>query len=158
WDPPDQKLYPVLDDLLFAWSERAKLPFDGIRIAGSRWSPQSYAARDFLSRSQIPYEWVDIDQDASVRSLVTSIAGDASPLLVLLLTDGSSMTAPRSSALAERIGFQTKAKREQYDVVIVGGGPAGLASAVYASSEGLKTLLVEHSAPGGQAGTSSFIE
>jgi thioredoxin reductase (NADPH) len=158
WDPPEQKLYPVLDDLLFGWSARARQPFEGVRIAGSRWSPQSYAARDFLSRNQIPYQWIDIEQDASVRTLVSSIAGDTSRLPIILFSDGTSLVAPSSSELAEKVGFQTRAKRPHYDVVIVGGGPAGLASAVYASSEGLRTLLVEHSAPGGQAGTSSLIE
>jgi thioredoxin reductase (NADPH) len=158
WDPPEARLYPVLDDLLFAWSARTKLPFDGVRIAGSRWSPQSHAARDFLSRSQIPYEWLDIEADESVRALVTSIAGDTSQLPVVLFPDGSHLIAPVSSALAEKVGFQTRAKLPHYDVVIVGGGPAGLASAVYASSEGLRTLLIEQEAPGGQAGASSLIE
>ena len=158
WDPPEEKLFPVLDDLLFAWSSRAKLPFEGVRIAGSRWSPQSYAARDFLSRNQIPYQWVDIEQDAPVRELVTSLAGDTSHLPVILFPDGTSLIEPTSVALAEKVGFQTRAKLPHYDVAIVGGGPAGLASAVYASSEGLRTLLVEQSAPGGQAGTSSLIE
>lgn len=158
WDPPEEKLYPVLDDLLFKWSARAKQPFEGVRIAGSLWSPQSYAARDFLSRNQIPYQWIDIEQDASVKTLVASIAGDTSRLPVILFSDGTSLIAPTSLELAEKVGFQTRAKLPHYDVVIVGGGPAGLASAVYASSEGLRTLLVEHSAPGGQAGTSSLIE
>jgi len=158
WDPPEQKLYPVLDDLLFDWTRAARVPKETIRIAGSQWSPPSYAARKFLSRNQVPYEWVDIDRDQSVRALVETIAGDTSHLPVLLFPDGTSLVEPTSVDLAVKLGLQTQAKREQYDVVIVGGGPAGLASAVYASSEGLKTLLVEHSGTGGQAGTSSFIE
>jgi thioredoxin reductase (NADPH) len=158
WDPPEQKLYPVLDDLLESWASSFRMPFEGVRIVGSKWSPQSYATREFLSRNQIPYEWIDIEQDAPIRELVVSIAGDTSHLPVVLLADGSSMIAPTNFDLAEKVGLQTSAKLPFYDVVIVGGGPAGLASAVYAASEGLKALLVELNAPGGQAGTSSMIE
>src|SRR5688572_10860587 len=158
WDPPDQRLYPVLDDLLEEWSASARLPYEGVRIAGSRWSPQSFLARDFLSRNQIPYQWIDIDADAPTRELVQSTAGDLSRLPVVLFPDGRYLVAPSNSELAERVGLQTLASRPFYDVVIVGGGPAGLASAVYAASEGLKTLLIEQDAPGGQAGTSSLIE
>jgi thioredoxin reductase (NADPH) len=135
-----------------------RLPFEGVRIAGSRWSPESYAVRDFLSRNQIPYEWIDIDQDAPTHALVVSIAGDVSRLPVVLFPDGSHLVTPTNLELAEKVGLQTLAKLPFYDVAIVGGGPAGLASAVYAASEGLRTLLVEHNAPGGQAGTSSLIE
>jgi thioredoxin reductase (NADPH) len=158
WDPPEDRLYPVLDDLLSGWSSRVRLPFEGVRIAGSRWSPESYAVRDFLSRNQIPYEWIDIDQDAPTHALVVSIAGDVSRLPVVLFPDGSHLVTPTNLELAEKVGLQTLAKLPFYDVAIVGGGPAGLASAVYAASEGLRTLLVEHNAPGGQAGTSSLIE
>jgi thioredoxin reductase (NADPH) len=158
WDPPEQKLYPVLDDLLQSWATSVRVPFEGVRILGSRWSPQSYATREFLSRNQILYEWIDIDQDAPNRELVISIAGDTSRLPVVLLRDGSPLITPTNLELAEKVGLQTSAKLPFYDVVIVGGGPAGLASAVYAASEGLKALLIEHSAPGGQAGTSSLIE
>jgi thioredoxin reductase (NADPH) len=158
WDPPEQKLYPVLDDLLESWASSFRMPFEGVRIVGSKWSPQSYATREFLSRNQIPYEWIDIEQDAPIRELVISIAGGTSRLPVVLLADGSSLIAPTNFDLAEKVGLQTSAKLPFYDVVIVGGGPAGLASAVYAASEGLKALLVELNAPGGQAGTSSMIE
>ena len=158
WDPPEQRLYPVLDDLLSEWVARVRLPFDGIRIAGSRWSPQSYGTRDFLARNQVPYQWIDIDHDAPTRALVASIAGDPPKLPVVLFADGSHLIAPSNSDLAEKLGLQTLAKRPFYDVVIIGGGPAGLASAVYAASEGLHALLIEQDAPGGQAGTSSFIE
>jgi len=158
WDPPEQRLYPVLDDLLSEWVARVRLPFDGIRIAGSRWSPQSYGTRDFLARNQVPYQWIDIDHDAPTRALVGSIAGDPPKLPVVLFADGSHLIAPSNSDLAEKLGLQTLAKRPFYDVVIIGGGPAGLASAVYAASEGLHALLIEQDAPGGQAGTSSFIE
>jgi len=158
WDPPDERLYPVLDDLLAEWSRRVRPTFEGIRIVGSRWSPQSHTARDFLARNQVPYQWIDIDEDAAARALVTSIAGESPRLPVVLFPDGSHLIAPVNSELAAKVGLQTLATRPFYDVVIIGGGPAGLANAVYAASEGLKTLLIEQHAPGGQAGTSSFIE
>ncbi|HEY6866161.1 MAG TPA: FAD-dependent oxidoreductase [Candidatus Eisenbacteria bacterium] len=158
WDPPEERLYPVLDDLLSAWSDRVRPPFEGIRVVGSRWSPQSYAAREFLARNQVPYQWVDIEQDAAVREQVASLAGEPPKLPVILFPDGSSLVAPENAELAEKAGLQTLATRPFYDVVIVGGGPAGLANALYAASEGLHALLIEQHAPGGQAGTSSFIE
>jgi len=158
WDPPEEKLYPVLDDLLSAWSRRARPTFEGIRIVGSRWSPQSHAVREFLARNQVPYQWLDIEQDASARELVAPAAGEPARLPIVLLPDGSQLVAPTTGELAARVGLQTKATRPFYDLVIVGGGPAGLANAVYGASEGLKTLLIEQHAPGGQAGSSSFIE
>jgi len=158
WHPPEEKLYPVLDDLLHDWARRVRLPFDGIRVVGSRWSPQSHAVREFLSRNQVPYQWVDLDEDVTARELVASVAGDSPRLPVVMFPDGSCLVAPGNSELAEKAGLQTLATLPFYDVVIVGGGPAGLANAVYAASEGLKTLLIEQDAPGGQAGTSSFIE
>jgi thioredoxin reductase (NADPH) len=158
WDPPEQRLYPVLDDLLGQWSASVRLPFEGLRVAGSRWSPESYAVREFLARNQIPYQWIDIDQDAPIRQLVLSIGGGLSRLPVVLFPDGAHLIAPTNVELAERVGLQTLARRPFYDVTIVGGGPAGLASAVYAASEGLRTLLIEQNAPGGQAGTSAMIE
>jgi thioredoxin reductase (NADPH) len=158
WDPPEAKLYPVLDDLLAEWSTRAHLPFDGIRIAGARFSPQSYAVREFLSGNRVPYQWIDIDQDASVRELIASFPDGLSKLPVVLFPDGTYLCAPTNLALAEKVGLQTRAAGSLYDVVVVGGGPAGLANAVYAATEGLRVVLVEQSAPGGQAGTSSRIE
>jgi thioredoxin reductase (NADPH) len=158
WDPPEERLYPVLDDLVVDWAAHARPPFEGVRIAGSRWSPQSYQAREFLARNQIPYKWIDIEQDAPTRELVASVAGDVTRLPVVLFPDGSFLVAPTGSELAAKVGFQTLASRPFYDVVIVGGGPAGLSSAVYAASEGLHVLLVEQNAPGGQAGTTSMIE
>lgn len=158
WDPPEQRLYPVLDDLLTDWAAKTKPPFDGLRLAGSRWSPQSYQAREFLSRNQIPYQWIDIDQDAPNRELVASMAGDLSQLPVVLFPDGSYLVAPTKADLASKVGLPTHAQRPFYDVVIVGAGPAGLSSAVYAASEGLQVLLIEQNAPGGQAGSSSMIE
>ncbi len=158
WDPPDQRLYPVLDDLLSDWSARARLPFEGVRIVGSRWAPQSYGTRDFLSRNQIPYQWIDVDQDASMRELILSTGGDLSRLPVVFLADGTMLTAPSNTELAARVGLQTQPARPFYDLAIVGAGPAGLACAVYGASEGLHVLLIEQNAPGGQAGTSSMIE
>lgn len=158
WDPPDQRLYPVLDDLLADWSAHAVVPFDGIRVIGSRWSPPSFATRDFLSRNQVPYQWVDLEQDAQMRALVMAGQGETPRLPVVLLTDGTMLVAPTNAELAHKVGMQTKAARPFYDLVIIGAGPAGLACAVYGSSEGLKVLLIEQNAPGGQAGTSSLIE
>jgi thioredoxin reductase (NADPH) len=158
WDPPDQKLYPVLDDLLNEWKSRAHIPFDGIRIAGARFSPQSYAVREFLSRNQVPYQWIDIDEDSSMRELVAEFPGGLDKLPVVFFPDGSFLSAPSNLKLAEKIGLQTEAQRPFYDVAVIGAGPAGLANALYAASEGMKVILIEQSGPGGQAGSSSRIE
>ena len=158
WDPPDQKLYPVLDDLLSEWKTRVHLPYDGIRIAGARFSPQSYAVREFLSNNQVPYKWIDIDEDASMRKLVAAFPGGMARLPMVFFPDGTYLCAPSNLLLAEKVGLQTQALKPFYDVAIVGGGPAGLASAVYGASEGLRVVLIEQNAPGGQAGTSSRIE
>jgi thioredoxin reductase (NADPH) len=156
-DPPDQRLYPVLDDLLSDWTAHVRLPYEGIRVAGARSSPRGYAVKEFLSSNQVPYQWIDVDEDPPTQELVRSF-GDSTELPVLLFPDGSHLVAPTNRELAEKIGMQTRARLPFYDLVIVGGGPAGLAAAVYGASEGLRTLLVEHNAPGGQAGTSSQIE
>jgi thioredoxin reductase (NADPH) len=158
WDPPEEKLYPVLDDLLADWSSTVRLPFDGIRVAGARWSPESFAVKDFLSRNQVPYQWVDIDQDAPMRELVTSLPTGLGGLPVIFLADGQRLVNPALPELAEKVGLHTRASLPFYDLVVIGGGPAGLANALYGASEGLKTLLIEQNAPGGQAGTSSRIE
>ena len=158
WDPPDEKLYPVLDDLLEEWVRNVHPPFQGIRVLGSRWSPQSFAAREFLARNQVPYQWVDIDEDAPSRELVRSLAGDSPRLPIVLFRDGGHLIAPANAALADKAGLHTLAKRPFYDVVIIGGGPAGLANAVYAATEGLHALLIEQNAPGGQFGASAMIE
>jgi thioredoxin reductase (NADPH) len=158
WDPPEDKLYPVLDDLLAEWGRNVRPVFEGIRVLGSRWSPQSFAVREFLARNQKPYQWIDIEEDAPSRELVRSIAGESPRLPVVLFPDGSNLIAPANSELAAKTGLQTLAKRPFYDVVIIGGGPAGLANAVYAATEGLHALLIEQHAPGGQFGGSAMIE
>ena len=158
WDPPEMRLYPVIDDLLGEWRARTRPAFEGIRVLGSQWSPQSFAAKEFLSRNRVPYEWVDVDQDAAAHTLLESITHDVTKLPVVLFPDGTHLVTPTTSALATKAGLQTHATQPFYDVIVVGGGPAGLANAVYAASEGLRTVLVESQAAGGQAGTSSMIE
>jgi thioredoxin reductase (NADPH) len=158
WDPPDQRLYPVLDDLLSDWTAHARLPFDGLRVAGAKWSPQCYLAKEFLSRNHVPYQWIDIDRDTPMRELVQSVAGGLARLPVLFFPDGSHLIAPTNLEIADRVGLSTRPKLPFYDLIIAGGGPAGLANAVYGASEGLRTLMIEQNAPGGQAGTSSRIE
>ena len=158
WDPPELRLYPVLDDLLGEWRARTRPGFVGIRVLGSQWSPQSFAAKEFLSRNRVPYEWVDVDQDPAAHALAESLTKDLTKLPVVVFPDGSHLTAPTTAELATKAGLHTHATRPFYDVIVVGGGPAGLANAVYAASEGLHTVLVESQAAGGQAGTSSMIE
>ena len=158
WDPPEQHLYPVLDELLADWSAGFRAPFEGIRVAGSRWSPRSYEIKDFLSRNQTPYRWIDLDADPATRELVETITPGLKQLPVVFFPDGTTLAAPTSRELAERIGMQTQARQPFYDLIVVGGGPSGLAAAVYAASEGLRTILLELGATGGQAGTSSQIE
>ena len=161
WDPPDEKLYPILDDLLSDWTANFRPAFEGVRLLAGRWAPGGHAIRDYLTRNQVPYAWLDPAEDAEGRKLAASL-GDAEtvdPAIPLILfADGSVLRDPSNRQIAEKVGLQTKAALPFYDVVIVGGGPAGLAAAVYASSEGLKTILVEQEAPGGQAGTTSRIE
>ncbi|MFN8570590.1 MAG: FAD-dependent oxidoreductase [Gemmatimonadaceae bacterium] len=158
WEPPTQRLYPVLDELLADWTARAQPSYDGIRVAGTALSASSYVVREFLSTNQVPYRWVDLDQDASTRELIQAQPDGLSKLPVVFFPDGTQLARPDHRQLAEKLGMQTKAQRPFYDLLVVGGGPAGLAAAVYAGSEGLRTILVERRAPGGQAGTSSMIE
>jgi thioredoxin reductase (NADPH) len=162
WDPPEEHLYPVLDDLLADWMAASfRPPFEGVRVLGTRWSPHSYAVRDFLARSQAPYQWIDVEtaqQIAEVRRLVEAVGAETSSLPVVLFPDGSSLAHPSTAQLAEKLGLRVRPEMAFYDLVIVGGGPAGLAAAVYGASEGLRTVLIEMEAPGGQAGMSSRIE
>jgi thioredoxin reductase (NADPH) len=161
WDPPDRELYPVLDDLLGDWQASFRPPFNGIRILGARWNPRAYEIKDFLARSHIPYQWVDVelaDRDPEVRTLLDSLGPDAVHMPTLLFADGTRLVEPTTEQVAEKIGLRMHAEEKFYDVVIVGGGPAGLAAAVYGASEGLRTVMIEREAPGGQAGLSSRIE
>jgi thioredoxin reductase (NADPH) len=161
WDPPDRNLYPVLDDLLDQWSASYRPPFEGIRVIGTRWSRRCYELREFLARNQIPYEWLDVegtDRDAETARTVTAVHDSGCKLPVVLLTDGTRLEAPTPSELAARVGLRTHSETSFFDVAIIGGGPAGLAAGVYGASEGLKTVIVEREAPGGQAGLSSRIE
>lgn len=158
WDPPEQKLYPILDDLLSLWRSVAEIPFEGIRLAGAQWSSNCYEIKEFMSRNQIPYKWVDIDKDESMLELVKGITDDTTKLPIVFYSDGSHSIQPSVQEIADKVGLKTTAEQPFYDVVVIGSGPAGLANAVYAASEGLKTLIVEREAPGGQAATSSRIE
>lgn len=158
WDPPDQHLYPILDELLAEWLLIAKLPYDGIRLAGTLWSAKSHATKDFLARNRIAYQWLDIEKDPEARLLVESVYDGKAELPVLFFPDGTVLSAPDNRALAEKIGIRTQATEKNYDLIIIGGGPAGLGAAVYGASEGLRTLMIERHATGGQAGTSSRIE
>jgi thioredoxin reductase (NADPH) len=158
WSPPEQNLYPVLDDLLSDWLGTAELPFEGIRVAGTLWSASSHTIKDFLARSQIPYQWLDIEQDAEAKALVDAVSNEQHHLPVLFFPDGSTLINPHITTVAAKIGLRTQAMHPFYDLIIVGAGPAGLASAVYAASEGLRTLLIDKETTGGQAGTSSRIE
>lgn len=158
WDPPEQHLYPVLDDLLGEWRARVIPSFEGIRVMGSQWSPASYETKEFLSRNRVPYQWVDLDQDATARALAESLAGSVDRLPLVVFPDGTHLVAPSNVALAAKAGMQTQPARPFYDAIVIGGGPAGLANAVYGASEGLRMAIVESHATGGQAGTSSLIE
>jgi thioredoxin reductase (NADPH) len=158
WEPPTERLYPVLDDLLLDWLAHTRPAYEGIRVAGTALSAASYQVKDFLSGNQIPYRWLDLDTDAAARELVSALPDGMSRLPVVFLSDGTALVQPTTLEIAERVGLQTKALQPFYDLVVVGGGPAGLAASVYGASEGLRTILVERNAPGGQAGTSSQIE
>lgn len=159
WDPPEEKLYPVLDDLINEWQATFKPEFKGVKVISDRWSPASHTLRDFLARNQVPYRWLDIENDSEAQQLVTYAGEKDNPCLPLvLLPSGDKLVKPSTAELAQQVGMQTEATNPFYDLVIVGGGPAGLAAAVYGASEGLHTVMVEREAPGGQAGTSSRIE
>jgi len=158
WDPPEERLYPVLDDLLGDWLAAVPVPYDGIRVAGTLWSASSHDVKEFLARSQIPYQWLDIEKDAEARELVETTSKGRPQLPTLFFPDGSTLVAPDLRTLAAKVGMTTKAQQPFYDLIIIGAGPAGLAGAVYGASEGLRTVVIEKEAAGGQAGTSARIE
>jgi thioredoxin reductase (NADPH) len=158
WDPPEERLYPVLGDLLDDWQAGYRPAFEGIRLIGHRWSAEAHELRDFLARNQVPYQWLDIAADGEATQLLELAEIADTMLPVVILADGETLAQPTVPAIAERIGLRHASHTPLYDLIIVGGGPAGLAAAVYGASEGLKTCIVERHAAGGQAGTSSRIE
>lgn len=157
WHPPEERLYPVLDELLEDWKAHIRLPYEGIRVAGTLWSLSSHQVKDFLTRHQIPYQWLDIEKDSTARGLVEGVSAE-SKLPVIFFPDGKILIEPDLKELADQIGLQTQAGLPFYDIIVIGSGPAGLAAAVYAGSEGYKCLVIERAAPGGQAGSSPKIE
>ena len=161
WDPPDEHLYPQLDDLLDDWRASYRPAFEGIRVLGTRWSPRSYELRDFLARNHVPYQWVDVElsvNDPETSRLLGALGPEAANLPVVLFPDGTKLLEGAPADVAQKVGLRTRAQTSFYDLAIVGGGPAGLAAAVYGASEGLHTVIIEREAPGGQAGMSSRIE
>jgi thioredoxin reductase (NADPH) len=158
WDPPEEHLYGVVDDLLDDWQASFRPPFEGIRIVGHRWSPHFNQMRDFLARNSIPYQLLDAETDETARQLMESSGTESKQLPLVVFADGTHLQDPTSAAVAAQLGLRTKAELPFYDLVIAGGGPAGLAAAVYGAADGLRTLLIEREAPGGQAGRSSRIE
>ncbi len=161
WDPPTENLYPQLDDLLGDWHASYRPAYQGIRVLGTRWSPRCYDLRDFLARSHVPFQWIDVEgaaNDPETKRLLDALGPDASELPVVLFADGTRLLNSVPSEVAQKVGLQTRAETSFYELAIVGGGPAGLAAAVYGASEGLHTVMVEREAPGGQAGMSSRIE
>jgi thioredoxin reductase (NADPH) len=158
WDPPEEKLYPVLSDLLEDWHAGYQPPFEGLRVIGHRWSLKDHKVRTFLSSNHVPYRWMDIAAGDDALNMLNERQLDTTRLPVVLFPDGSALVDPEPAELATRVGLRTQAAQDFYDIVVVGAGPAGLAAAVYGASEGLRTLVIEPQAPGGQAGSSSKIE
>ena len=161
WDPPAEHLYPQLDDLLDDWQASYHPAYEGIRVLGTRWSPRSYDLRDFLARNHVPYQWIDVEasaNDPETKRLVEALGPEVANLPVVLFPDGTKLLESLPADVAQKVGLRTRAQTDFYDLAIVGGGPAGLAAAVYGASEGLHTVRVEREAPGGQAGMSSRIE
>src|ERR1700723_3355724 len=161
WDPPAEHLYPQLDDLLDDWQASYRPKFEGIRVLGTRWSPKSYELRDFLARNRVPYQWIDVEvsaNDPETKRILEVLGPDVASLPVVLFPDGTKLLESVPADVAQRVGLKTRAQTDFYDLAIVGGGPAGLAAAVYGASEGLHTVMIEREAPGGQAGMSSRIE
>jgi thioredoxin reductase (NADPH) len=161
WDPPEEHLYPQLDDLLDDWQASYRPTFQGIRVLGTRWSPRSYELRDFLARNRVPYQWIDVESSANdpeTKRLLEALGPEAANLPVVLFPDGTKLLETVPADVAQKVGLRTRAQTDFYDLAIIGGGPAGLAAAVYGASEGLHTVMVEREAPGGQAGMSARIE
>jgi thioredoxin reductase (NADPH) len=161
WDPPTEHLYPQLNDLLDDWRASYRPAYDGIRVLGTRWSPRCYELRDFLARNRVPYQWVDVEysaNDPETKLILETLGPEAANLPVVLFPDGTKLFEGVPADVAQKVGLRTRAQTSFYDLAIVGGGPAGLAAAVYGASEGLHTVMIEREAPGGQAGMSSRIE
>src|SRR5438132_971059 len=154
WDPPTEHLYPQLDDLLDDWQASYRPAFEGIRVLGTRWSPRSYELRDFLARNHVPYQWIDVElsvNDPETKRLLEALGPEVANLPVVLFPDGTKLLESVPADVAQKVGLRTRAQTSFYDMAIVGGGPAGLAAAVYGASEGLHTVMIEREAPGGQA-------
>jgi thioredoxin reductase (NADPH) len=158
WAPPEERLYPVVDDLLDDWNRENAGRFEGVRVVGHRWSDLSHDIRLFLARNYVPYQWIELERDPEAARLLARVGVQEEELPLVLLADGVTLRRPSPLALADALGLHTRAESTLYDLVIVGAGPAGLAAAVYGASEGLRTAVVERAAPGGQAGQSSRIE
>ena len=158
WDPPEEQLFPVVEDLLTTWEAGAAIEAGGVRVIGHRFSKETHDLRDFLARNGVPGRWMDVEREGEARELLGVADVDPERLPVALLEDGTVLERPTVLELAERLGVAGRPTHDHYDLVIVGGGPAGLAAAVYGASEGLSTVMVEREAPGGQAGQSSRIE
>jgi len=158
WDPPEERLYGVVDDMLDDWQASYHPTFEGVRVIGNQWSPHSSEVRDFLGRNFVPHQWLNVETDEAAKQLLTTTGVEASSLPLVVFPDGSFLANPHTAEVARKLGLKTKAEFPFYDLVVVGAGPAGLAAAVYGAADGLHTLLIEREAPGGQAGRSSRIE
>ena len=158
WDPPAERLYPVIDDLLDDWQRAHPRESGDVRVVGHRWSERGYEIKTFLTRNYVPYQWLDVDRDDEGRRLQELVRAEADELPLVFVPDGEVLHAPSTPDLANALGLRTRAVQPLYDLCIVGAGPAGLAAAVYGASEGLRTVIVEREAPGGQAGQSASIE
>jgi thioredoxin reductase (NADPH) len=157
WDPPEEKLYPVVDGLLEAWEATDHRRVPETKVVGHRWSARSSEVREFLARNQVPYRWYASDEPEGQR-LLEAAQADGRRLPVVITPDGEALIEPADAELASRVGLATTPSKDFYDLIVIGGGPAGLGAAVYGASEGLRTVLVERTATGGQAGQSSRIE
>lgn len=158
WDPPEERLYPTLDDLLDDWRASFRPPFEGVRVICDRWSPRSHAVKDFLARNQVPFRWLDIEVDPEALAALEQAGLEHPELPLLMFPDGVALEAPDNRKIAEQLGLRTQAEQPFYDLIVVGAGPAGLSAGVYGAAAGLRTLILEREAPGGQAGMSARIE